>query len=170
MQKAIALQPALRNTLEIRFIGNVEPVNIARIKDSGLEDLFFLSGYVKHAEAVQYTYVTDILFLFIKLDLDASKDTITIPGKFFEYLGAYRPILFLGPKCEVTEILDETQQGWHPALNAEAIGTLLAEICTKNEPFEANKTLIGRYDRKVQAKVFSDLVFATSSRVAATSS
>lgn len=158
IEKAITKDASIRKKLKIRFVGNVEDSNKIIIQNSSISSLFDLKGYVKHKEAIEYTLEADVLLLFIKLDLDRDKDTVTIPGKFFEYLGSRKPILYIGPKSETSDIIKETGQGWCPNLDINSIGEIIKDITSNDKDIRINEEMIRVYDRKEQAKVFASFL------------
>ena len=72
-------------------------------------DFIRFHGFVAQHQIGAIQRAADVLFL---LGPDVDKSTGHIPGKLFEYMGALRPIAFLGrPSDDVTRILTETQTG-----------------------------------------------------------
>lgn len=158
LEQVVTKNPNLREKIKVRFVGNVEQSNRLLINKSKVGTLFELTGYVKHEQAISYTTQAHVLLLFIKLDLDRSKDTITIPGKFFEYLGSQKPILYIGPKSETSDIILETKQGWTPPLSVDAIAQVIEQIITSIDLPSGQEKLVSKYDRKFQAKVFAKIL------------
>ena len=73
-------------------------------------DFIRFHGFVAQHQIGAVQRAADFLFLSYCRDVD--KSTGHIPGKLFEYMGALRPIAFLGhPSDDVTRILQDTQTG-----------------------------------------------------------
>jgi hypothetical protein len=89
-------------------------------------------GLVTHMEAIGYTKASSLLILLIRDNLDPQEQVVTIPGKFFEYLAAGAPILFIGPLCEVSDILEATGRGRHVESTPAAIASEVRR-CFRNE-------------------------------------
>ena len=72
-------------------------------------DFIRFHGFVTQNQIGAIQRAADVLFL---LGPDVEKSKGHIPGKLFEYMGALRPIAFLGnPSDDVARILSETQTG-----------------------------------------------------------
>jgi len=84
-----------------------------------------LLGFLPHEEVLVAQQDADVLVNI------GNEDPTQIPGKFFEYLGAGRPILHLSQSPgndEVGEILGETGRGWVVENRRDAIEQQLASI------------------------------------------
>ena len=90
-------------------------------------DFIRFHGFVAQHQIGAIQRAADVLFL---LGPDVDKSTGHIPGKLFEYMGALRPIAFLGhPSDDVTRILADTQTGvCLPRGNARAIREALVNL------------------------------------------
>lgn len=99
-----------RNALDIQLIGVVGEEVVESLSDFGLKENVSILGYVTHKRAIEYQKSSQLLLL---LEIDSIKTSGIIPGKFFEYLAAKRPILAIGPdKWEVGEMIQQTRAGW----------------------------------------------------------
>lgn len=104
-------EPQLKTKLAIRFVGRVDEKIINELKALGLEDHLELPGYLSHSEAQNEIAKSDLLLL---TNFPEAKSQGIIPGKLFEYLSAFKPILSFGPsKSDVRQILEETGSGKH---------------------------------------------------------
>jgi glycosyltransferase involved in cell wall biosynthesis len=94
--EAISRNDDLRRHVRVVFYG-LETGNISFVpsiaRAHGVEDVIEVHGRVDHAESLRQQRLSDILLL---MQLDSPLEQGNIPGKFFEYLGARRPILILG--------------------------------------------------------------------------
>lgn len=99
----------LAKALKIRLIGPVDINVIERVQHYGLESYVELIPNVSHAESLDMQCTTQVLLLVANRTPNV-KGILT--GKFFEYLGAKRPILAIGEKDSNLEaIVNETQSG-----------------------------------------------------------
>lgn len=95
LKEALNESEELNTRLRIRLIGPVDFSVRESIETSGLSSVTEFIDFVPHAEAVTLEQQSQILLLMINNSPNAR--TI-IPGKLYEYLGAGRPILAIGPK------------------------------------------------------------------------
>jgi glycosyltransferase involved in cell wall biosynthesis len=93
--------------LVFRFVGSV-PVSIKeKLNELGINSEFI--GHVAHQEAVRYMLSTNLLLLVIP-DAPGAEGILT--GKLFEYLGAGKRIVGIGPSNgDAATILKECQAG-----------------------------------------------------------
>lgn len=85
-----------------------------------LPDRIRLLGFLPHRAVLALQRRADVL---VNL---ANDDPVQVPGKFYEYLGAGRPILHLGDAPDaVAARIAALHRGWTCANDAEAIATLL---------------------------------------------
>jgi glycosyltransferase involved in cell wall biosynthesis len=77
-----------------RFVGNTPWTIRKSIEESGLSDYCEWIGHVSHKEAVHYMTSSHALLLIIP-DTVGAEGILT--GKLFEYLGAHRNIIGIGP-------------------------------------------------------------------------
>ena len=88
-------------------------------------------GFLSHADALALQRQADVLVHI------ANDDPVQVPGKLFEYLGAGRPVLYIGePGCEAARILAAAQACWIVDNHAERIRTTLAEILDRKREGE----------------------------------
>lgn len=101
--------PEFAMDLELVLAGTVSEEVIGSIKDAGLEGVLQLKGYLSHDQAIALQQSSQVLLL---IEIDAEKTKGIIPGKFFEYMAANRPILAMGPKdWDVSRLIEETRTG-----------------------------------------------------------
>ena len=90
------LAPAERQHVAVHFYGPGERDAqgvMAAAASAGVADRVLLHGRVSYRESLSLQQSADVLLL---LQWNNVKDAGNIPAKFFEYLGARRPILLLG--------------------------------------------------------------------------
>jgi glycosyltransferase involved in cell wall biosynthesis len=101
-------QAGIAEETVLNLVGRVDPeYDQLRQQYSFLK----LVGYVSHSEAVQHLLDASVLLLCMK-EIDGNvNNTITIPGKVFEYLASGTPILALGPDSDATRLITQTNSG-----------------------------------------------------------
>ena len=121
-----ALLDALRMTPRARL--SVAAVTVPEaILDAAkaLPEQVRLLGFLPHRAALALQRRADVL---VNL---ANDDPVQVPGKFYEYLGAGRPILHLGDAPDaVAARIAALHRGWTCANDPEAIAGLLAGLAT----------------------------------------
>jgi glycosyltransferase involved in cell wall biosynthesis len=105
----VETDPEFRKDLEVHLIGPVSGEVIKSIGKHGLQGHLRLRDYVPHEEALREQRSAQVLLL---IEIDRPETRGIIPGKFFEYLAAARPILALGPAgWEVADLVRKTRSG-----------------------------------------------------------
>ncbi len=140
---------SFKERLKIQLIGVVGEEVWQSIQKHELEPFVKKYGYVSHDEVLKLQSKSQVLLL---LEIDALRTTGIIPGKFFEYLNAKRPILGIGPKdWEVASIVTETKSGL--VLTPQATSELKDVLLTwfgayTSEGLTINSQGIEKYSRK----------------------
>lgn len=116
-----ALLDALRRVPQARLgIAAVTVPEAILAAARALPDQVRLLGFLPHRAALALQRQADVL---VNL---ANDDPVQVPGKFYEYLGAGRPILHLGDAPDaVAARIAALHRGWTCANDAEAIAALL---------------------------------------------
>jgi len=95
--------------IEIRFYGMVNQGLSQDIMRNQVEDYVSLEGLIPHSKAINLMQSADYLLL-LKATGPGSEGQI--PGKFFEYVGARKPILCIGPiDSEVSRLIQQHNLG-----------------------------------------------------------
>lgn len=98
------------------------PEHILALADA-LPDQVRLLGFLPHLDVLRMQRQTDVLVNI------ANADARQIPGKFYEYLGAQRPILHLGDADDpMGALVHGLRRGWVCAGQAPALSALLADM------------------------------------------
>lgn len=93
LKELLAETPELSQWLQIRLVGPVDFQVIEKLKSAGLEQYLIQIPSVSHQESIDMQRKTQVLLLVANRTGNV-KGILT--GKFFEYLGAKRPILAIG--------------------------------------------------------------------------
>lgn len=137
--------PETRNRIEACFVGQFRKEHLRYIKKLGLTDAVNITGYLPHNECTKYLLASDVLWMMMF-------DTISTPGKVYEYIGARKPILACAPEGVVRQTLLESQAArvvgpTDVAAIAEAIYAYF-QMWTKNALPVPPETFVQRFDRK----------------------
>ena len=109
LKELVKEQPEFKKQLKIRLVGIVGQNVIKALSEIGLMPFVQQLGYVSHEEAVRLQHSAQLLLL---AEIDSADTKVIIPGKFFEYLSAKRPILAIGPNdWEINELIEQTSSG-----------------------------------------------------------
>ena len=124
-----------------------------------MEGIINFYGLVPYSESIQKQMESDILLLLEWTD-NQTKGVYT--GKLFEYLGAGKPILAVGPKGGVVdELLRETGAGVLVYNHNETKSVLKEWIALFRQrgfiPYYGRGEIISKYSRRSQAKILAEL-------------
>lgn len=89
------LNTSVLNKIKIEFYGSINTKVIDIISSYRLDDIINFIGYVPHLKAKKEMQKADLLLLVIPRTKD---NELIITGKIFDYIGAQKPILCIGPK------------------------------------------------------------------------
>lgn len=109
LSEKCAKDEKFRKLLKIKLIGKTDEQIIKAIEDRGLKDMLDDMGYQPHSVAVQEQRKASVLILPLRKEPEYKA---VLPGKLFEYLASFRPVLGIGqPDGAMAMILSETQTG-----------------------------------------------------------
>lgn len=98
-----------KNLLKIKLIGKTDAQIISSIKDAGLSENLIDMGYQPHAAAISAQRTASLLILPLRKEPEYKA---VLPGKLFEYLASWRPVLGIGqPDGAMSMILNTTKTG-----------------------------------------------------------
>lgn len=107
LQKVVKRYPALPVTLKI--VGIMAESIKAQIAALGLSSILDDKGYISHKEAVEELFKASCLLLVNPVTAD---EEMVIPGKIYEYLAAYKPIINItSHKSETAALINESNAG-----------------------------------------------------------
>jgi glycosyltransferase involved in cell wall biosynthesis len=93
------------------------------LERTGVRPYMDFLGQIPHGEALRLLVRSDAALL-----IQSPDDTIHIPGKLFEAMGAGVPLLALSSPCETSEIINRCRAGIVCAHTAEGVAAGLAEF------------------------------------------
>ncbi len=103
-------EEGFKRDLIIRLIGRTDKEVLDSIEESGLAENLENIGYLPHDEMSAWQRKAQLLLLPLRREPEAEA---ILPGKFFEYLAAGRPIIsFCAPKGELAQMIKETESGY----------------------------------------------------------
>ena len=109
LSEKCAKDEQFRKLLKIKLIGKNDEQIIKALEDRGLKDMLEDMGYQPHSAAVQEQRTASVLILPLRKEPEYKA---VLPGKLFEYLAAFRPVLGIGQTDgAMAMILNETKTG-----------------------------------------------------------
>ena len=100
---------SFRKHLKIRLIGKTDEQILKSIEDAGLGENLENMGYQPHAVAVEQQRTASLLILPLRKEPEYKA---VLPGKLFEYLASWRPVLGIGQTDgAMSMILNNTKTG-----------------------------------------------------------
>lgn len=148
--------------IEIRIAGNFESELYEDIKKYNSFVFVNFIGKIPRSEVLSHLVSSDLLWLIVG---NKSTHYTGVPIKFFEYLGARRPIINFAPKqSEPTKIISQNKLGW-------SFDTASFDLERSTEIFEhiienyrrgllsdrLEKKVIPEFDRRHQGILFGEL-------------
>jgi hypothetical protein len=159
LQGALRINPAIAEHLQLKLVGPVDFQIINDIKKYQLESNLKLIPSVSHAESLLMQRSAQILLLVAN---NAGNVKGILTGKFFEYLGAKRPILAIGmADGDLHTAVVETQSGQFYDFNDEE--AMKAFILDAFEKFQtgtlhSSSKGLNTYSTQALTKKFLDII------------
>jgi len=170
-RNAIMLWEAIEEVLErseeialkfkLRLIGPVDQAVISAIKQWPLlGDRFEHIPWQDHSSAVLSIKRSRVLLLLVN---DSPNSAGRLPGKLFEYLGASRRVLSIGPKKgDVLEILRQSGAGVCIPLNDKAgMVNALVEVLQETDVPDVKMSYVDKFSRRNLAEKYRFLIDET---------
>ena len=138
-----------------------------RAHDFGIEDVVEELGQVPHANAIDIMLRSDALYLPVSKGLH---ETVSIPGKLFDYIGSNKPILAsVRPDSEAAGVLASVgSAAFLLPGDVEGLADVLERLCTRNDATLFSVRVpeaLARYERRNLTKELAavlDGVYADS--------
>ena len=119
-----------RKHLRIRFVGKTDDAILEAVREEGLDGHLTDMGYQPHAVAIREQRTASLLILPLRKEPEYRA---VLPGKLFEYLASWRPVLGIGqPDGAMSMILNTTKTGVVLNWEDEASITRFIDLCWKN--------------------------------------
>lgn len=119
-----------RKHLKIKLIGKTDERVKESVKAAGLEENLIDMGYQPHSAAVEEQRKASLLILPLRKEPEYKA---VLPGKLFEYLASWRPVLGIGqPDGAMSMILNTTKTGVVFDWNDRKSVARFIELCWKN--------------------------------------
>ena len=121
---------AFAKALKIRFVGKTDEAILDALRCEGLDGHLTDLGYQPHAVAVDEQRKASLLILPLRKEPEYKA---VLPGKLFEYLASWRPVLGIGqPDGAMSMILNTTKTGvvldWEDKISLDRF----IELCWQN--------------------------------------
>lgn len=162
IQKALKNYCDLPKKLHFSFYGSIDPLNIAQVKDFGIENMVDFHSYVPKKELAEIEKNANAFFLPLESGSEEFSKPLFIPGKMFEYMKWEKPIISLCGTSDVKAILEKSGLGICLAPeNADAIAMTLVKMATQDEferIIEPNKDYIASFAFEKIAARYADLI------------
>ena len=150
--------------LPICFIGHIEEPRYREALQQ-LGEMVEFKGYLPQNEALAAMNETDYVLL-------VTHDRLNISAKFYDYIGAGKPILAtVHPESDVRRLLEELRAGWWA--DSHDVGGIrqlfidaVARGSSLSTEFRPNVEKIAQYERKVLAKQYAALLHSIAGRQA----
>lgn len=142
--------------IKVKMIGVVDHSIEESIEKFDLKNQTKVLPFVAHSEAIETMMSSDILLLVINNTPNA---TGILTGKLFEYMGAQRPILCIGPReGDTKRIIDTYPRARYVAYDeVEACVDALEELMAMDEK-KVSKESVMKYSRKNLTKEYSSII------------
>lgn len=167
-RRSSALLEAVKATPGVRL--NIASINVPEdiVAASRQGDSVRLLGFLPHDQIVGLQRRHDVLVNI------ANDDPCQIPGKFYEYLGAGRPILHIGSGQDAAaELLRQTGRGWVCAGDGDSLAALLKVLRASllggglTQSMDLSRDPVRHYDwREIGARLDSAIRMVAGTRPA----
>lgn len=152
--------PDVYQSLEVLFIGGRRGHIENEARKRNLQDVVRSLGHLPHKEALAYQVGADGLLLTLLRPLDAHPLS-AVPGKTYEYLRSYRPILALTPSSDTRDLVIKSKLGIQVSQTdsadiAQAVKVLVAK--GKERRLAPDTAFIGRFSRKRLTEKLANLL------------
>ena len=122
--------PEFKRLLNINLIGKTDEQILNSIEDAGLKSHLVDMGYQPHSIAIEEQRNASLLILPLRKEPEYKA---VLPGKLFEYLASWRPVLGIGqPDGAMSMILNTTKTGIVLNWEDKASISRFIDLCWKN--------------------------------------
>lgn len=152
------LPPEVKSRYVFRFIGHIEEPRYHEALSS-LGEMAELKGFMPQREALNLMNETDYVLLI-------SHDRLNVSAKFYDYLGAGKPILAcVHPEGDIRRMLEDLRAGWWAgSRDVQAMRQLFLDAALRGDSllssFQPDQAKIAQYERKPIAQRYAALLHA----------
>lgn len=130
LSEKCAVDEDFRKHLKIKLVGKTDVQIIRSIEEAGLKDNLIDMGYQPHSVAVEEQRKASLLILPLRKEPEYKA---VLPGKLFEYLASWRPVLGIGqPDGAMSMILNKTKTGIVLDWNDKTSVSRFIDLCWEN--------------------------------------
>jgi glycosyltransferase involved in cell wall biosynthesis len=151
--------PGFGKKLKIKLIGQVDFSIQQAIQQYGLTDQLERLDFMPHADVVEHMKKAQLLLLPINSTPNAMG---ILPGKLYEYLGARRPVLAVGPlTSDAAKVIQLTQAGTiNDYDDLEGLKTNISNYFQQyqEDTLEVESSGIEQFSRKALAGKYAELL------------
>ena len=157
-----SLPPEVKSRFLLRFIGHIEE---PRFREALLQlgELVELRGFLPQHKALAAMNESDYALLI-------THDPLNVAAKFYDYIGAGKPILAtVNPDGEVRRLLEELRAGWWAgSRDVKGIRRLFIEVAIRGDAllasYQPDLGKIAQYERKILAQRYAGLLYSIAGR------
>lgn len=145
-------KPEIKSEFEIRFIGLLQKKFQKEISKLNLVNNFVITNYIEHKDAIRNLLESDVLWMMVP-------NSIVTPSRFYEYLGARKPIILCSPESELTKIAESTNAA--DIVDPKNVNELKISILKYYNHWKSNtlptpnESIVEKFDRKVLTQQLS---------------
>jgi len=149
-----------KERFRLRFIGRLGAEVMEMIENTSFRDSIEVVSYLPHEQSVRALQQSDVSLLIVD---EAKESAEIVPGKVFEYIGVYKPILALAPRngAAAAHII-EANAGWVVEQQdiqtiAETVKHIITSFDNGTLIHHPKKEIIQRFERKEAAKNLAEI-------------
>jgi glycosyltransferase involved in cell wall biosynthesis len=157
VEALLSLPAEVRSRFTLRFIGHIEE---PRYREALLQlgDTVELKGYMPQHEALRAMSEADYALLI-------THDRLNVSAKFYDYIGARKPILAcIHPDGDVRRLLEGLRAGWWAGSDdVEGMRSLFIDAAARGDAlqaaFQPDAAKVAQFERKVLAERYAQLLY-----------
>ena len=153
-----------RENIEVKFIGILDDLGVDIINNSNYRDNFIITGFVSHQESIKEISNSDLLLLI------PGPGDGTMPGKFYEYLAASKPIFCIANEGPAKYLIEKYKLGivsidHDEIIIANNLNELISNITNKIFKYPNIEKLRIKFDRREIAKQMAEILESELSKI-----
>jgi len=160
LRRFLDMRPDLEDVLRVDFLGPRESGNEALLDRLQLSGQVRFAGSLPHRQALRRQMSADLLLILQQVE---QRYRDLVPGKFYEYAGAGRPLLAVAPPGELSGLVDSFGLGWSvspdPSRVARALDEAISEVSRGWSPPSVDLSALTRPRQAAElAELFDSLI------------